>query len=261
MEQAREDLLSTIARWFHDLYDKARATQWLSAIVNRLRTENAAVVSFNWDLILDQRLFEEGPPSDSSEDDLTSESYGLSENLGGGPVLLKPHGSLNWYEADQIQSVPLKKRVEIFGHKKEKERIEAFLRPREIKSKVGRRYTPLIIPPTYLKDFSRPIFRRLWNRCTDVLSTPRKIIFLGYSLPAADLHAQFIFRCGFHNQLEGRLRKDGTRYPATGPAKVIIVNPDQDAARRIEAVAGPKVSCEWFPLRIQDWVDKSEEDV
>ena len=135
MEQAREDLLSTIARWFHDLYDKARATQWLSAIVNRLRTENAAVVSFNWDLILDQRLFEEGPPSDSSEDDLTSESYGLSENLGGGPVLLKPHGSLNWYEADQIQSVPLKKRVEIFGHKKEKERIEAFLRPREIKSK------------------------------------------------------------------------------------------------------------------------------
>ena len=134
MEQARENLLTTIARWFHDLYEKAREAQWLSAIINRLRTENAAIVSFNWDLILDQRLFEQGPPSDSSEDDLTSESYGLSENLGYGPVLLKPHGSLNWYEAHQIQHVPLKKRVEIFGHKEKGERIEAFLRPREIKS-------------------------------------------------------------------------------------------------------------------------------
>ncbi len=41
----------------------------LSAIIKRLRDENAAIVSLNWDLILDQKLFEDG---------LTSESYGLS---------------------------------------------------------------------------------------------------------------------------------------------------------------------------------------
>ncbi len=136
--------------------------------------------------------------------------------------------------------------------------MEAFVHPRHIISKVGRRYTPLIIPPTFLKDFGRPIFRTLWRRCTGILSDTAHVIFLGYSLPAADLQAQFIFRRGFHNQLEGRLKEDGSgdRYKKTGPARVTVVNPDQDAARRIEAVAGPSVSCVWIPRRIQDWVEE-----
>jgi hypothetical protein len=69
------------------------------------------------------------------------------------------------------------------------------------------------------------------------------------------LHAQFIFRCGFHNQIKGRLKKDGGRHQSTGAAEVIIVNPDQDAAKRIESVAGPDIACAWVPKRIQDWLD------
>lgn len=245
LRNTREELLSTIARWFHGIYRTACSSSWLSDFVTRLRNENAAVVSFNWDLILDHMLFEK---------DLCSKSYGLSDTLASGPILLKPHGSLNWYESSQISRVAEEKRITIFDHQDSDERVEGFLRPRAIKSKVGKNYTPLIIPPTYLKDFARPIFRRLWNRCTDILSTPKKLIFLGYSLPAADLHSQFIFRCGFHNQIEGRPNKRGTRQKATGPAEVTIVNPDQQAASRIEAVAGPTVSCQWVPKRIQDWL-------
>jgi hypothetical protein len=171
LEDSREDLLSNIAKWFHEIYEDARGIAWSSSLVERMRSENAAIVSFNWDLILDQMLF----------DEVSRASYGLSNKLAPGPVLLKPHGSLNWYEATQIQKVAEEKRIEIFPHKSDGERIEAFLHPREIKSKVGRRYTPLIVPPTYLKDFNRPVFRKLWNRCTEVLSTPRKLVFLGYS--------------------------------------------------------------------------------
>jgi hypothetical protein len=244
LEESREELLSTIARWFHELYEGASVTPWLSQVIKRLRRENAAIISFNWDLLLDQLLFDKG---------LGSDSYGLSKTLSRGPMLLKPHGSLNWYDATRIQKVPDEKRIEIFRDSENNERIEAFLPPREIRSKSGRRYTPLIIPPTYLKSFNRPVFQRLWNRCTGVLSTARRLVFLGYSMPAADLHAQFIFRCGFHNQIEGRLREDGSRYSATGPAEVIIVNPEQEAARRIEAVAGPKIKCEWVSKRVQEW--------
>jgi hypothetical protein len=245
LEATRQELLSSVARWFHDLYEDASSTSWLADVVQQFRTENAAIVSFNWDLVLDQLLF---------ESELDAASYGLSNELASGPVLLKPHGSLNWYEASQIRKVAEEKHTVIFEHSKDAERIEAFLHPREIKSKAGHRYTPLIVPPTYLKDFNRPVFHRLWNHCTDVLSTPKKIIFLGYSLPAADLHAQFIFRCGFHNQVEGRLRNDGSRHPATGPAEVIVVNPHQEAARRIEAVAGPRIPFTWVPKRIEDWL-------
>jgi hypothetical protein len=247
LEESREELLFTVARWFHELYEDASKIPWLSKIIGDFRRENAAIVSFNWDLLLDQRLF---------GDRLDSNSYGLSEGPGTGPALLKPHGSLNWYETTQIHKVADQKRVKIFHHEQPAECIYAFLPPREIRSKLGKRYTPLIVPPTYLKDFARPIFRRLWSRCTEVLSTPRRLVFLGYSLPAADSHAQFIFRCRFHNQLEGRLKEDGTRCRPTGPAVVIIVNPDQEAARRIEAVAGPKIPCNWVPKRIQEWLNR-----
>jgi hypothetical protein len=123
-------------------------------------------------------------------------------------------------------------------------------------SRSGKRYTPLIIPPTYFKGFTPSIFQQLWKNCTDVLSTPKRVVFLGYSLPAADLHAQSIFRCGFYNQLHGRLRKGGDRYPATGASESIIVNPDQDSARRIESVAGPQIPCTWVPKQIADWLDE-----
>jgi hypothetical protein len=248
LQESHEILLFTIASWFHELYKSAKKADWLSGIVARLRRENAAIVSFNWDLVLDQLLF---------NGDVNLQTYGLSKTIGDGPVLLKPHGSLNWYEGTQLEHVKDLKRIEIFHDRNPSKCVHAFLRPRGVKSKTGKRYTPFIIPPTYLKDFTRPISRRLWQNCTNVLSTPRRLIFLGYSLPAADLHAQFIFRCGFHNQINGRLKKDGSRYPATGAAEVLIINPDQDAAKRIEAVAGPKVTCNWIPQRIQDWVVSS----
>jgi hypothetical protein len=244
---SREILLFTIASWFHELYKDAIKASWLSEIVKKLRREKAAIVSFNWDLILDQLLF---------SGHLDSESYGLTKDLGQGPLLLKPHGSLNWYEGTQLQHVKDQKKIEIFHRKEESKRVHAFLRPRGVKSE--KRYTPLIIPPTYFKDFRRSIFKRLWQHCTDVLSTPKRLVFLGYSLPAADLHAQFIFRCGFHNQINGRIKDAQTRHPPTGPADVLIVDPDQEAARRIEAVVGQGIRCSWVPRIIQDWVEKDE---
>lgn len=245
LKQSREILLFTIAAWFHKIYKDASKTAWLSKIVERLRAEKAAVVSFNWDLILDHLLF---------KGDLDAQSYGLFKNLGRGPVLLKPHGSLNWYQGTQLDRVSELRRIEIFHSKDASKCVHAFLRPRGVKSKTGKRYTPLIIPPTYFKDFKPSIFKRLWQNCTDVLSTPKRLVFLGYSLPAADLHAHFIFRCGFHNQLNGRIKDNTSRYPATEAAEVIIVNPDQEAARRIEAVAGSQVPCTWVPRRVQDWI-------
>jgi len=245
LKQSREILLFTIAEWFHKISKDASKTAWLSKIVDRLRTEKAAIVSFNWDLILDYHLF---------KGDLDSKSYGLFKKLGRGPVLLKPHGSLNWYQGTQLDRVSELRRIEIFHSKDESKCVHAFLRPRGVKSKSGKRYTPLIIPPTYFKDFKPSIFKRLWQNCTDVLSTPKRLVFLGYSLPAADLHAHFIFRCGFHNQLNGRIKDNTSRYPATGAGEVIIVNPDQEAARRIEAVAGSQIPCTWVPRRVQDWI-------
>jgi hypothetical protein len=52
LENAKEELLSEVGRWFHELYEEAHNTPWLSSFVRRLRRENAAIVSFNWDLVV-----------------------------------------------------------------------------------------------------------------------------------------------------------------------------------------------------------------
>jgi hypothetical protein len=43
------------------------------------------------------------------------------------------------------------------------------------------------VSPAYLKDFRWPISQMLWNQCVDTLTSVRQVIFLGYSLPVADL--------------------------------------------------------------------------
>jgi hypothetical protein len=245
LEAAHDNLLLSVGSWFHELFDEAIKARWLSEVVRRIQEENAAIVSFNWDLILDHLVF---------DGQVAASNYALTQHLGKGPLLLKPHGSLNWYMGTEIDVVSQSKRIEIFHHKDEQKCVHAFRHPRDIKSKSGKRYPPLIIPPTYLKDFRPSIFRQLWKNCTDVLSTPKRVVFLGYSLPEADLHAQFIFRCGFYNQIHGRLKADGTRHKPTGPAEVIIVNPAKDASGRIKRVAGPGFSCHHISKKIEDWI-------
>jgi len=187
---------------------------------------------------------------------INSGSYGFSDsNKMRAPILLKPHGSLNWFEAAQGSNLKAAKRTLIFGKRDSSEAIYAFKRFREPISTRGRTYTPLIVPPVYLKNFKKPVFKALWQNCTATLSTARKVIFLGYSMPQADLHAQFIMRCGFHNQIEGELSVAGKRKEKTGAATVIVVNPDQGAARRIAAVAGPKHECKWISTPVADWID------
>ena len=249
LEESRRILLQTITQWFHKLYENATGAPWLAELVKQMQRQNAAIVSFNWDLILDHLLF---------RGDLNSDAYGLEKSLGKGPLLLKPHGSLNWYKGNQLKHVKDAKKVEIHHRKAASKCVHAFLLPRHVKSTVGRLYTPLIIPPTYFKNFRPSVFKRLWQNCTEVLSTPKRIIFLGYSLPASDLHAHFILRCGFHNQINGRIRDADTRYDATGPAEVIIVNPNKGAADRIKEVAGPLAHCTWVKKRIEEWVEDDE---
>ena len=248
LQNLQKNLLLNIAEWFHeiskDVKPSAPKVRWLKQFRDQVLAENAAIISFNWDLILDELLF---------DGEISGTSYGFANIRNAGPVLLKPHGSLNWFDKDLGSHLKRIKRTEIFDPNGS-DTIYAF---REFRAPVSTReriYTPLIIPPVYLKNFEKPVFKALWKNCTAVLSTAKKVVFLGYSMPLADLHAQFIMRCGFHNQIEGELGKAKKRKNATGPADVIIVNPDRAAAERIAAVVGPAHNCKWISTPIGDWI-------
>ncbi len=247
LQDLQTDLLLNIASWFHEISSEispsAPMTKWLTRFRDQVIEENAAIISFNWDLILDKLLFDGG---------ISGTSYGFSKGSAANPVLLKPHGSLNWFEKYLGTHLKSIKRTAIFSPKGP-DTIYAFREFRAPVSKLGRTYTPLIIPPIYLKNFEKPVFKALWKNCTTALSTAKKVVFLGYSMPLADLHAQFIMRCGFHNQIEGELGRTKKRKKATGPAEVIIVNPDGAAAQRIDAIVGPAHKCKWISTPISEW--------
>lgn len=248
LEEIRQGILSQTAFWFHDLsksVDPNKTSQkWLKRFRQKLISENAVIISFNWDLVLEKLLFDK---------ELDGQSYGFAP-LADGPILLKPHGSLNWFDASQAKYITQDRRVPIFGENRDA--VYAFLRYRAPISKREREYTPLIIPPIYLKDFGKPVFQALWKSAMSYLSTAKNVFFLGYSMPEFDLHAQFVMRCGFYNQVYGQPRKKGGRTTATGLAHVAIVNPDQAAALRIEAIVGEK--CDWIPAPVAQWMSKNK---
>lgn len=240
LRMIRDQLLQTIAEWFHEIYATHPKATFVRDFVAKARHERAWLISFNWDLELDTQIAAA----------ISSTTYGLSDASHVQPGILKPHGSLNWYSHSFGKHIKEEKRVRLWPGRKREESIWAFTFPRAPKSS-ERDYVPWIVPPTHLKNFQHPMLRQIWKRCVDLLSVADKIYFLGYSLPTADWHSRYIFRCGFHNQQEGLPRNGGSRMPATGRADIYIVNPDQSAARRIEGIVGWK--CHWIPERIQDW--------
>ena len=253
-QNLQADLLLEVADWFHKISESvvpaAPTVGWLKKFREQVITGKAGIISFNWDLILDQLLF---------GDAINGASYGFTRSDGMGPSLLKPHGSLNWFVKELGGHLKPVKRVTIFDPNGS-DAVYAFREFRSPVSKKGRIYRPLIVPPVYLKKFERPVFEALWRNCVTMLSRARKVVFLGYSMPLADLHAQFIMRSGFHNQIEGEPTTASKRKNAVGPAEVVIVNPDWGAAKRISAIVGPKHKCSWVSTPISEWIEGSLHD-
>jgi len=239
--KTRQELLLKIVDWFHRLKERALASKpkWLQTLVKRMKEEKAQIVSFNWDLVLDELLFGSR---------ISEASYGFGTN--DGVRLLKPHGSLNWFRDETAAPLKVDKKFLLTGTKKE--RVFAFRRFRAPLSKNARDYMPLIVPPVYAKAFDGPLFRHLWREVVTALSTATEVRFVGFSLAKADFHARFTLRCGFHNQEEGEIAHNGVRKPATGRARVVIVDPNIKSQRRIQRCVG--WPCVQVKATAEEWV-------
>jgi len=240
LRKVRRGLLLAIVDWFHEIANDYRSAPptWLTEFAAHVKKTSATVISFNWDLVLESLLFDEE----------SEPNYGLDDSLEG-PILVKPHGSLNWFGGRAATNIKAEHK-----HLLHTEGDRAVFRFRHFRAPRGKRsYMPLIIPPVSNKRFARPIFRDLWRRSVSELSKAGRVTFLGYSLPDADLHARFILRFGFDNQEQGELLPGGKRAAHTGRAITTIVNPDINAARRIEGIVGS--ACKWKPMFVKDWAE------
>lgn len=242
----RQSFLLEIAAWFHDVQREAldRNPRWFSKLADQMLKEDAQIISFNWDLVLDELLF---------GDNIDQVCYGLTRRLRRGVRLIKPHGSLNWYEHATGKYLRDEKKFKLHGTGADA--IYAF-KPYRAPTSSQRSYMPLIVPPVFNKEFGGSVFRSLWREAVSVLSTASEVRFLGYSLADADFHARFALRCGFYNQEHGEPDESGTRRAPTGRAQVTIVDPNEEVGRRIERAVG--WGCTHIDKTIRQWMATSQ---
>lgn len=143
------------------------------------------IISFNYDTVLDDALLRIGVPidyglyADSVEYDETwSTAQGQREKI----KLLKIHGSVNWFQKErELDTLTIYKNYDD-GHQQ------------------GR---VALIPPTWRKDFSRPL-RGVWIEAIRALKNATRIIFLGFSFPDTDVHIKYLLAAGLRENISLR---------------------------------------------------------
>ena len=250
IEKASSGLLWHVAQWFDELHSNIHEdladNQWLQDFVDQVRKRKATIISFNWDLVLDKLLL---------NSNTVENQYGFGEETVA-PMLLKPHGSLNWFNEKQAAFITQAKVLRLAQSGSQE--TWAFTEFRSPRSNKGRQYDPLIIPPHYMKRFDQPGFQKIWNTCVAELSRASEVVFIGYSQPPSDFHARFMLRCAFHNKVDGEIVSPKARGKPSGPPAVTVVNPDQSSARRIEAATIPAASFNWIPSTVRAWVESDK---
>ena len=147
------------------------------------------VISFNWDTLLDEAMFDTGRWSYETGYGFGFEKaiYKSNDHRKNTPIqdskttILKPHGSINWYSDNDnkeemylVLPVELRLRGGTFGQ----------LRPCE--SIGDKSVFTHIVPPGK----KRKYFPRVWERMRDVLQNADKIIAIGFSFNGNDSHVK-----------------------------------------------------------------------
>ncbi len=152
--------------------------------------KNVAFISTNYDILLDNQLAD----LRDSEFDIDLD-YGINfRNFGidwkrprfdNSVLLFKLHGSLNWLFCPTCNS------IKITPYQKGVMKIWTDF---EVCEEDNSRQRPLIIPPTYQKVYSNAYLSQIWLRAEHILRTASHVVFIGYSLPEADIHIKYLLK-------------------------------------------------------------------
>ena len=63
-------------------------------------------------------------------------------------------------------------------------------------------FSTFIIPPSHIKELNHPVISKLFDEAAEEIRKTKKIIFIGYSLPEADIHIKALFKKNLTEKIE-----------------------------------------------------------
>lgn len=178
---------------------------------------NDVIVTFNWDTLIEQHLYEAKKPF----------IFGLSDTSI--ISVLKLHGSLSWIQlpaTPETEPEPAQPQrlVEL-----DRDSRLYFLNHEYLSQldKISSKHRPYIIPPVWHKTPILPFIQQLWYQAhlsigEAMCEEHSKVIVIGYSLPPEDLHARALLRA-----VLGVNAEEG--------GKMYLIDPDSSVAGRFYA--------------------------
>jgi len=117
--------------------------------------------------------------------------------------IMKGHGSLNWKYCsccNQVLLTPWDTKTDLFDEEMMQEGEHTAPGHGKYRCPVdGSVFKTLIIPPSHIKQISHPIISLILNESLRVIRRCKKIVFVGYSFPDADVHFKALFKKGLIN--------------------------------------------------------------
>ncbi len=224
------NLLACVTRtYFLDICQSMERPADFEDVLDALDPQRDAIINFNWDEEVDIYL----TGYSVGEVAYTSAAWSPPSKKEERYLLLRPHGSVGWYDitcgignrwtyliANEDHRIP-----------RSQKRIVAYSEvgwPRDLGSRKPfskLACPPIITPPTFAKRFQYKEQHRIWRDVLEVCSRATEFVFLGYSLPADD----YLTRAAICSSLTSQ---------ASEPTKCLVVGLDERVLENFKGVFG-----------------------
>jgi|GEM_PF-421734 len=214
---------STNNRYFADMYDffAGLIAGCYDSQVRRT-WRDSVVITFNYDLVLDDALWRLGIAPDYHLKNPEVEQETSAPKMS----VLKLHGSTNWAVCQNCKHVVVTR--------PKATSLELDYK-RQVCAKCGKGpFQLLLVPPSWDKTEHQALMRTVWESAADALNTATRICIIGYSMPEADAFFKYLITLG--------LADNHQLY------KLIVVNKDESGANAGNSILTGEPRCAFEDL-------------
>jgi hypothetical protein len=225
------------------------------------------VVSLNYDVIVDNAMFflsDRHHMAQPPDYGVRFSTQRYVDFCFGGMYgrLLKIHGSLNWLYCDKCGRLDLfvsngmrtgKALEELYHEAPFDDAYSCWGTPCRNKGQCDGFVSPILITPTYVKDYENPHIKQVWAEAEKAMKQADRAIIIGYSLPTDDIEVALLLKRGLDHLPRQQITV--VEYVAGDEAKLInqrMKIGDHPTGQRFRTLFGTDI--DWQTTGFEGWL-------